>query len=170
MLTKTVGSIMAKYDLRIKARELRRKGISIKQIAEELGIAKGSASIWVRDIILSVEKREALRESSLKGAERGRLKGSLLQKERWNSQIEVHKKIGIETVGSLNDRELLIAGLALYWGEKGRIVQFCNSDFKVIQFLLVWLRRCFSVEEQDIRCVVSINEVHIQRERLVREY
>lgn len=73
----------------------------------------------------------------------------------------------------MNDRELLIAGLALYWREgskKDRIVQFCNSDPKVIQFLLVWLRRCFSVEEQDIRCVVGINEVYIQREKLVREY
>lgn len=58
-----------KYDLRIKARELRRKGISVKQIAEEFGIAKGSASIRVRDIILSVERLETLRESSLKGAE-----------------------------------------------------------------------------------------------------
>lgn len=45
---------MAKYDLRLKARELRRKGVSVKQIAQELKIAKSSASVWVRDIILTI--------------------------------------------------------------------------------------------------------------------
>ena len=70
---------MAKFALRIQARELRRKGVSVKTIAKQLKISKGSASIWVRDIILSVEQLEALRQSSLSGAERGRLQNSLCQ-------------------------------------------------------------------------------------------
>ena len=73
---------MAKYLLRLKARELRKQGISVKDIAEILRISKSSASIWTRDIILSIEQIEALNKSRLQGAERGRLKSALLQKER----------------------------------------------------------------------------------------
>lgn len=164
---------MAKYELRLKARELRKKGVSVKQIAEELKVAKSSASIWVRDIILSIDQLEVLRESSLMGAERGRLKSALLQKARWNTRLEEHRKLGAETIGRLNDRELLIAGLALYWGEgskKHRSVQFCNSDPKVIQFLLIWLKRCFLVESSDIYCTVGINEIHLKRDTLVKDF
>lgn len=69
---------MAKPLLRIKARKLREKGESVNKIAEKLGVSKSTASYWVRDIILSLNQLEKLRSNSLKGAERGRLKGSLV--------------------------------------------------------------------------------------------
>lgn len=164
---------MAKSQLRIQARELRKKGISVNQIALELKVAKSSASMWVRDIILSIEQLESLRNASLVGAERGRLKGALMQKERRLTLLEEHKKRGIETVGNLSDRDILIAGLALYWGEgskKTRQVQFCNSDPQMIQFLLVWLKKCFGIELKELRCKVGINEIHADREQIVKEY
>lgn len=164
---------MAKFDLRLKARELRKQGISVKQIAIQLQVSKSSASVWVRDIILSIEQLEKLRHSSLVGAERGRLKSALIQKERWLRKLADHKKFGVETIGDLNERELLIAGLALYWGEgskKDRKVQFCNSDPQMIRFLLVWLKRCFGIEMDDLRCWVGINEIHAAREQMVREF
>ncbi len=164
---------MAKYYLKIKARDLREKGVSVKQIAEELKISKSTVSIWVRDIILSIEQLEVLKQSSLRGAERGRLKSALLEKEKWNNALEEHKKLGRKVIGDLNNRELFIAGLALYWGEgskKDRKVLFCNANPKMILFFLKWLRQCFAVEDQDIRCTVGINEIHISRENLVKEY
>lgn len=164
---------MAKSLLKLKARELRRQGISVKYIAEELHITKSSVSLWVRDIILSIEQLEALRKSSLQGAERGRLKSALLQKERRIKQLEEHKSSGIKTIGALTDRELLIAGLALYWGEgskKDRKVQFCNADPQMVRFLLDWLQRCFGIELKELRCIVGINAIHIQREAIVKAY
>jgi hypothetical protein len=164
---------MAKYQLRLKARELRERGVSVKQIAQELNIAKSTASLWVRDIILSIEQLEALRNSSLQGAERGRLKSALIQKEKWNTGLDNYRKLGIEKIGHLNDRELLIAGLALYWAEgskKERAIQFCNSDPKMVQFLLLWLRRCFAIKDQEIYCRVGINEIHEERDDIVKAY
>lgn len=164
---------MAKYELRIKARELRSKGESVKTIAMELGVSKGTVSVWVRDIILSIEQLEKLRAASLKGAERGRLKSALLQKERWQKNLEKLKKQGIETVGNLTDRELLIAGLALYWGEgykKGRRLQLCNSDPRLIQFILLWLKKCFAIPSEEVRCRVGINAIHKERDTVVKQY
>jgi len=40
----------AKDDLRVKARELRERGLAYNQIAAELGVSKSSVSLWVRDL------------------------------------------------------------------------------------------------------------------------
>lgn len=164
---------MAKGLLRLQARELRKRGVSVKKIAAHLGVARSSASVWVRDIVLSVEQLEELRKSELDGAERGRIKGALVQKEKRSQLVLEYKKLGIEQIGLLTKRELLIAGLALYWGEgykKGRRLQFCNSDPKMIQFLLYWLQNCFEINLQEIRCRVGINEIHRKRDEIVRTY
>lgn len=164
---------MAKFELRIKAREMRSKGASVKKIAASLGVSKGTASIWVRDIILTIEQLEALKKSSLAGSERGRLKNALIQKKKWQANLEEFIKIGKKSLSNITDREFLISGLALYWAEgckKTRRVEFCNSDPKMIQFLLLWFRKCFQVEDVDIRCCVGINQAHRHREGLVKQY
>jgi len=164
---------MAKYLLRQQARELRSKGVSVKTIGEELGVSKGTASLWVRDIILTVEQMDKLRNSALKGAELGRLKSALLQKSRRLKAIEDARQFGIEHLSNLTDREFLIAGLALYWGEgskKSREFSFCNSDPEMVKFLISWLQKCFFVGIEDIKASVGINEIHAEREEVVRKY
>jgi len=47
---------MAKSEQKIKARLLRKKGISIKTIAKELSVSTGSISSWCRDIPLTAKQ------------------------------------------------------------------------------------------------------------------
>ncbi len=164
---------MAKSLISLEARKLRKRGISVVKIASFLKVSKSSVSLWTRDIILSVEQLEKLRKSMLKGAELGRVKSALLQKKRRLKRFEDSRRDGIKTLANLKERELLIAGIALYWGEgskKSQEVEFCNSDSKMIQFLLLWLQKCFNVQLVDIRCNVGINEIHAKREQIVKEY
>lgn len=164
---------MAKSNLRLKARKLRKRGVSVKTIAQYLSVSKSTASLWVRDIILSIEQLEGLRKSMLKGGELGRIRSALLQKERRLKLIEESRRLGIAQIRNLTERELLIAGLSLYWGEgsrKQREVEFCNSDPQMVKFLLYWLQKCFGVDGKDIRCTVGINEIHRGREQGVRDY
>jgi hypothetical protein len=164
---------MAKFLLKLEARKLRKKGISVKKIAQYLKVAKSSASIWTRDIVLTVEQLEKLRQSSLEGAEKGRIKSAFLQKEKWIKKMEEFKKLGIARVGKLTERELLIAGLSLYWGEgykKGRRLQLCNSDPQIIKLTLFWLNKCFFINKSDIRCRVGINYIHLKRDNKIKNY
>lgn len=164
---------MAKSELRLKARQLRAKGVSVKSIARKLGVAKSSASLWVRDIILSVEQLERLRQQNIKGGERGRLLGALKQKQDRLKRIEKGIVNGKQMIKKLNKRELLLTGVALYWAEgtkKNREVAFCNSDPQLIQFMIEWLRRCFSVHVERLFCYVGINEIHKNREVVVKSY
>lgn len=164
---------MSKSLLHIQARELRNKGESVKNIAQTLGVSRGTASHWVRDMILTVEQLEALRQSSIKGSELGRLRGSLIQKERRLKIIEDAAIRGRDQLTNLSDREFLIAGVALYWGEgckKTNRMEFCNSDPRMVKFLTLWLMDCFDIKKEDIKCRVGINISHIDRELKVRQY
>lgn len=164
---------MAKFELKKQARELRKQGVSVKTIAAHLGVSKGTASIWVRDIILTIEQLEVLRQSAIKGSERGRLKSALLKKEERLKRFEDGKLLGKKLLGRLTEREIFIAGIALYWAEgckKTQRFEFCNSDPKMIQFFLYWLRKGFLISDQDIKCRVSINIAHQPREQVVKDY
>src|SRR3990167_9063689 len=58
--TYDIVSYMAKYDKRIKARAMRKNGISIIVIARRLAVSKSSVSLWCRDIILTEEQSKKL--------------------------------------------------------------------------------------------------------------
>lgn len=49
-----------KTEQREAARELRRQGRSVNEIVRELGVAKSSVSLWVRDVELTAEQQHEL--------------------------------------------------------------------------------------------------------------
>ena len=164
---------MAKYEARIKARELRTKGESVKTIAKLVKVSRSTASLWVRDIILSIEQLEKLKKSELAGGERGRIKGAIVQKQRRLKLIDENNRKGIEEIGFLSNRDEFILGLSLYWAEgakKTRVVELCNSDVAMIQFYIYWLRKYFFLDKVDIRLRLGINEIHRSREKVVLKY
>ncbi|KKU17608.1 MAG: hypothetical protein UX25_C0005G0016 [Candidatus Woesebacteria bacterium GW2011_GWC2_45_9] len=164
---------MAKSLLKLKARKMRQRGESVTHIASKLGVSKSTVSLWVRDIILNVEQLENLRKNSILGLERAGLLGALKQKNARLERIRKYEQLGIERLQGLTKREFLIAGLALYWGEgtkKALKLRFCNSDPKLINFMIRWVRECFKVQRQDLVLTVGINEIHRNREKIVKEY
>ncbi|OGC92474.1 hypothetical protein A3D85_03025 [Candidatus Amesbacteria bacterium RIFCSPHIGHO2_02_FULL_47_9] len=164
---------MAKSFLKNKAVKLRKSGQSVKNIAKSLSVSKSTASLWVRDVVLSLEQEEFLKQRSLKGAEKGRTIGSLVQKQRRLELLEAEKKIGIKEMGQFTKDKLKIAGLALYWAEgskKNRRVELCNSDPMIIKFFINWLTKTFDIAIRELSCYVGINEAHKARETEVKNY
>jgi len=132
----------AKDDLRARARELRKQGLTYDRIQVELGCSKSSISLWVRDLPKPAPHRTP--------AEQARL----AREKRWEHELAVRDRERQETkgaatgeVGTLSDRELLLAGAALYWAEGAKDkphkrrehVQFVNSDPGVIEVFLAWI-------------------------------
>lgn len=108
---------------RNRARQLRQKGFSIKQIAKTLNVSKGSVSAWVRDIQLSKDALANIEKRSHVGRERARESrlANILNKKNFlyeNCKIEILP---------LSYRDLWIAGLMLYAGE-GRKVWDVSSQ------------------------------------------
>lgn len=166
---------MAKYQLRLKARQFRDKGLSIKNIAYELGVSKSSVSFWVRDIILTPDQLKALKQSEHIGKQAGRLKIIAIKQEKRKKLLEEFKNQGAESIPTLTKSEFMLTGLALYWAEGGKSIQnrrveFCNSDPRMVKFLTLWLKETLHVKDEDLRAVVGINQVHSKREDVVKQY
>src|SRR3989344_4000214 len=130
---------MAKYKLRLEARELRKQGKRVNEITKILKVAKSSVSWWVRDIQLTEVQAALLKTRETKGRELGRFKTMQILRERRAKYIEEFNKRGARRLSRLTKNEFFILGLGLYWAEGGktirnRRVEFCNSDSTMIKF------------------------------------
>ncbi len=166
---------MAKSLLRLEARKLRGKGVSIRSIARELKAARSSVGYWVRDIVLTEEQLVLLKQSELKGHEKGRLKAAIIKKEKRANLVKTFNVSGGREISYISSRELLLVGLALYWaegskGDQTRRVEFCNSDPVMIKLFIKWLIDCFGVKNEDLRGIVGINQIHAFRVEQVKRY
>jgi transposase len=153
----------AKDELRMKARELRASGRTYDEIAAELGVSKGSVSLWARDLPrrgrLSYEefrKRNADGVSRYWAAERP-VREARLQQITDSAAAQI---------GELSERELLIAGAVAYWceGTKSKpyrprkdCVVFINSDPGLIRLFLRFLT-VTGVTPDRLICRVHIHE------------
>ncbi len=157
---------MAKSEKKLRARELRRNGQSIKSIAKELEVSQGSVSLWCRDIVLTDEQLVVLEKNSKDPYYGKRLQNSLKQQGIRIEKTERLRREGIVEVGDLNKRELLLVGIALYWAEgykKDSQVGLGSSDPKMMQLYVRWLKDCFGYSIDELMFRVTINESHEYR-------
>ncbi|MBV7699645.1 hypothetical protein [Streptomyces sp. TRM70350] len=131
----------AKDDLRARGRELRLQGWTYDQIEAELGCSRTSVSLWVRDLPKPEPRYTPEEHRELMQAGLARLR---------NAQDEERKRVkegAAQEIGELTDRDLFMAGIALYWAEgqkskpyrRREVVNFVNSDPAVIHVFLAWL-------------------------------
>jgi hypothetical protein len=95
-----------------RARELRAQAWTINEIVADLGVSKSSVSVWVRDVEFDEATRAARAGANrIRGA---RTRRSHRQQQHKQTEIERLLGEGRERIGELSDRDLLIAGAALY--------------------------------------------------------
>lgn len=152
----------AKDELRARARELRDQGRDYEEIAAALGVAKGSVSLWVRD--MPVPARLSYAECRKRSAEGARRYWAAERPAR-EAQRAAARSAAAAQIGALTDRELLIAGTIAYWCEgtkskpyrRSDRVVFVNSDPALIKFFLRFLRAAATPAE-DLAFRVYIHE------------
>lgn len=153
---------------------LRQKGRSLGDIAKELSVSKSTASLWVRNIPLSLNQKKLLKERS-RNAGREKFKQAAQKRHvDFVQKIAAAQNDAQKDIGTLSNKEHFMVGLGLYWGEgykKGsNELGFTNSDKKIIQFYIQWLERHFSITKSDLILRVTINIVHAQRKDEIVRY
>jgi hypothetical protein len=140
--------------LRRRARAMRREGRSVRAIAGALGVARSTASLWVRDIPLSDAQRARLEAADPVASRRrtGQLAWSRLTRDsRRRAQVAGRR------LASHGD-PLHQAGCMLFWAEGSRHrnrVTFTNADSDMVRFFLRFLRECYGVTDAQVG--LSIN-------------
>ncbi len=148
----------AKTELQARARELRRAGRTYDEIVAELGVAKSSVSLWVRDL---PKPPRRVREHCRMMAE---VRWAPIRKARDLERQETQDTARGE-IGRLSDRELFLIGVGLYWAEGSKRkahrpserVIFVNSDPDMISLYLAWLH-LLGVDDSRLRFHVMVHE------------
>jgi hypothetical protein len=133
-----------------RARAMRADGMTLLDIATQLGVSKSSVSLWVRDVEFTSSPRRYGARQRPHPAHEAKLR-----------QIEELDTEGIERVGTLRNDAVLAAGIALYAGEGSKTegaVRFANTDPTMVRFFCAWLRRFFDVDESRLRVRVYLHQ------------
>lgn len=133
---------MHNAETKYKARQLRVSGMSLKMVAKTLGISKGTASVWLRDVRLPKERLDEARAAAT---------AALIRYQRGPSGL------GLATERALMWRQeafkewsvwksdpLFILGVGLYWGEGSkteRALRLSNADPDLIRTWCAWLHK-----------------------------
>ena len=139
-----------KVEAQERAREMRARNLTLQHIATELGVAKSSVSLWVRDVPFTPSKRRTGPQRRPHPAHEAKL-----------AQIAALDAEGVMRIGTLSDRAFFAAGIALYAGEGAKTdgsVKFANTDPAMVRFFCAWLRRYFAIDERRLRVRVYLHQ------------
>jgi hypothetical protein len=140
-----------KFVERERARQLRAQSWTLQEIATELGVAKGSVSVWVRDVEFTPKPRNrghaGCKPHPLKLRKQAEIEAIRLEAESW--------------LAAMTDRDLTMYCLGLYMGEGSKTpgtVSMANTNPVVLRTFVTWLRRAFSIDEARMRAKLYLHE------------
>lgn len=140
-----------KFVERERARELRAQSWTLQEIANELGVAKGSVSVWVRDVEFIPKPRNRGHTDHKPHPWHVR---KLEEIERCRAEAE-------SLVGEFTERDLRMFALGLYAGEGSKTqgsVSMANTHPMLLRLFVTWLRHEFDVDESRLRVKLYLHE------------
>ncbi|WP_314174618.1 hypothetical protein [Streptomyces winkii] len=149
--------VRPKSELKARARELRHAGKTYDEIVAELGVAKSSVSLWVRDLPTPRRSVEHARRMA-----QARWEPFRRERELTRRHTTEHAR---RAFGRLTERDLFVLGVGVYWAEgtkckphrPSEVVTFVNSDSDMIRVYLAWLA-LLKVAPDRLRFSVMIHE------------
>lgn len=156
---------MARFKDREKALVLRKQGMSYSQIKRILEVSKGTLSLWLRNYPLSKQRIRELRDCNEQRIERCRETKRKKKEERLDKFYQEQKKF----ILPLSKRELLLAGIFLYWGEGSKNqttnLSISNTDPSIIGFFVQWLTKILFIPKEKIKIQLQLyNDMDIKKE------
>lgn len=153
---------------------LRKQGLSYREILSEITVAKSTLSLWLRKVGLS--KMQAQRLTNKKRA--ALIKGATRKREIRIARTKKIQTDASKEIGVITERDLLMLGIALYWAEGSKQkehlvsqrIAFANSDPKMINLFIYWLRQSLRVEKERISLSLYIHSNHKHRLDIVKQY
>ncbi len=140
---------------RRKAVLLRRQGMTYGEIKKRLHVAKSTLSEWLRDISLTKDQMALLASNKKKSREVAIEKTRLVKYQKRQARLSLVYDQEKKRLLPLDQRELEVAGLFLYWGEGNKSTQgsvaLNNTDPLVVKFYLYWLLNVVKVPKERIR-------------------
>lgn len=131
-----------------KAILLRKQGKSYSEIQTHISVNKSTLSSWLHDMPLTKARLYELQQNQ-RVIEKIRATKS---RKRAARLADVRGRVSRE-IGKLTSRELLIAGLFIYWAEGGKTQKYAislsNTDPSMIRFFITWTA-CLGIPKEKL--------------------
>lgn len=170
---------MHSQSIKEAVRKLRMKGMSYNEIQTKTGISKSTLHSWLSGMQIPQSSASRIRKRVRDGSLRGLLKRNKLQTHLARQRASMGRKEGEALIKALSQRDLLILGTALYWGEgykrtiirKGKRktdhpVSLSNSDPRLVSAFVAFLTKCLDVQIENIEISLHLYE-HINEEEAI---
>lgn len=153
-------------EIREEAALLRRRGYSIKEIAQKLGIAKSTSSLWLREIKLNKKALKRLGRRKILGQYNART--TILMKKEIKNQKRLELTRNLLTDVQLSKEHLKLLCSLLYWCEGNKddsSVRFTNSDPSLIKIFINLLRSTYKLDETKFRILMHLHSYHKEKQQ-----
>ncbi|MEI6864342.1 MAG: hypothetical protein WCK46_03220 [Candidatus Adlerbacteria bacterium] len=153
-----------------EASRLRKKGYSLGEISTKLNISKGTASLWLKHVLISSVGKSRIKERRAKGAANSRQAHLKQTTERLKeASLFAGKTLSVVAITPELSR---ISCALMYWceGEKSKndkSLTFTNSDPLLVKSFLKNLRAGFPISEEKFRVCVHLHSYHNKDKQLL---
>ncbi len=161
------------FELKPKARSLRKEGKSIKWIEKNLGIPRSTLSGWLKDIKLTEIQRKRLEASTYIALNKARVNAVKWHNEQKLKRFQLAEKEADATLAKLanNDQTIELALALLYLGEgfkKNSDTGMGNSDPLILKFFLKTIMKVYNFKIEKIAFYLHLR--YDQDEEKMKEY
>ena len=155
------------------AKRMRKNGKSLGDISRKLYVSKSTLSFWCKNMILSESAILKIKTKGRTKSIRGLLRYSELKRKERIARNILQKQEGAKGLGKLSDRDILMIGFGLYWGEGYKYENgefgFTNSNPHMIRFYFKWLK-LWNVEKDSLIFRLTLNEFFRKKENEIRSF
>ncbi|MEK7579805.1 MAG: hypothetical protein AAB469_01270 [Patescibacteria group bacterium] len=144
---------------------LRLEGKTYGEIRSIFGIPKSTLSVWFSKLKVG-KKAQKILESKRKNGYFKLVEFNKIRTLNIKEENETIRKDYESKISRLSNRELMILGAALYWGEgyknfklkKGYYPYVCfgNSDPLMVKVFISFLERILKIDRDEIKCQIMI--------------
>lgn len=157
-----------------QAINLRKTGLSYREINKILDIPKSTLSDWLHSIELTSEQKERLKKLGGNGQ-------PYASEAHKRIRLEKTQKIFAEARADIKDvteKDLWYMGIMLYWAEGHKqkehspsvSVTFNNSDPEMVKIFLKWVKTCLNISGKDIDFSVYIHKTYKKNRESLSKY
>lgn len=152
-----------KLQLKDEAIKLRMKGLSYREIRQEIDVSKSTLSSWLKNVLLSPEQRQRLYTKQVAILNLGSRSHHLRRQQEISQIIDSAQR---EVPSLLPQYALKLIGAAIYWAEGRKKGGFgvTNSDPALILFMIIWLDQIFQIKPTTIKAWLNIYSQQDERQ------
>lgn len=160
---------LKRWERRELARELRSQGLSYREIGLLIPAAKGSLSLWCRDVELSEATLASLQ--NLRSCGRQVAMAQVGQRRHHARQLEIQalRAAARRDAGVRTNDPAWVAGMVAYWAEGAKTsnrLKFSNSDPSMIRLFIAWSRTYLDRGPEAMTCHLHLHSGQTERDEI----